>query len=336
MLSRYEEIAQGMPARHRILKTIGVGSDLADMGEDELWRLHDGKLPELRKLVRSCKKTSDLELQSPSLLDVKIALAGRIMGDCHFCGNRCGTDRFKRPGVCGVNAVSHVSSEFLHHGEEPELVPSHTIFFGGCPFDCVYCQNWTISARINGSAVDPGELCRRIERRYREGSRNVNFVGGDPTPHLHTILKVVRCTTLNIPMIWNSNMYLTPESLKLLEGTMDVFLADFRYGSDAHALRYSGARDYWAVTTRAFLEAQKQGELLVRQLVLPGHVECCTKPIVEWCAQNLGKDVRFNLMFQYRPEYKASEFPEIDRILTSAEIRRALEIVKEAGLTNLV
>lgn len=325
-----------MPARHRILKTVGVGPELVDMGEDELWRLHDEKLLEYRELLRSCTKTSGLEPQNPSLLDVKVELAGRVMEKCRFCENRCGTDRYKRPGTCGVNAVSHVSSEFLHHGEEPELVPSHTIFFEGCPFDCVYCQNWTISSRISGPAADPEELCRRIERRYMEGSRNVNFVGGDPTPHLPTILKVVRCTSLNIPTVWNSNMYLTPESLKLLEGTMDVFLADFRYGSDEHALRYSGVKNYWAVTTRAFLEAQTQGELLVRQLVLPGHVECCTKPIVEWCAQNLGRDVRFNLMFQYRPEYKASMFPEIDRRLTGAEIHRALRIAKEAGLTNLV
>jgi putative pyruvate formate lyase activating enzyme len=131
-------------------------------------------------------------------------------------------------------------------------------------------------------------------------------------------------------------MYITPESMKMLEGAIDVFLGDFRYGNDEHAAIYSSAENYWAITTRAFLDANRIAEVIVRQLVLPGHVECCTKPIVEWCAKNLGKDVRFNLMFQYFPEYRAKMYPEINRMLTDAEIKRALDIVKEAELTNLV
>jgi putative pyruvate formate lyase activating enzyme len=131
-------------------------------------------------------------------------------------------------------------------------------------------------------------------------------------------------------------MYITHESMKLLEGVVDVYLGDFRYGNDEHASRYSSGANYWAVTTRAFLDAKAQADVLVRQLVLPGHLECCTKPIVEWCAKYLGKNIRFNLMFQYFPEYRAHIFPEIDRMLTGVEISRAKEIVKEAGLTNLV
>ena len=215
-------------------------------------------------------------------------------------------------------------------------MPSHTIFFEGCTFACVYCQNWTIATEIRGNAVDPQELCRVIEQRHAAGGKNVNLVGGDPTPHLHTILQIINCTTVNVPFIWNSNMYITPESMKLLEGAIDVFLGDFRYGNDEHASRYSSASNYWAVTTRAFAAANKIAEVIVRQLVLPGHVECCTKPIVEWCAKNLGTDVRFNLMFQYFPEYRAMMFPEINRRLTEAEIKRAKAIVKDAGLTNLV
>jgi len=231
---------------------------------------------------------------------------------------------------------SHYYSEFLHYGEEPELVPSHTIFFEGCTFACAYCQNWTLATEIRGAVVEPEKLARLIEIRHAEGSKNVNFVGGDPTPHLCTILEVIGAVDANIPVIWNSNMYITPESMRLLEGTVDVFLGDFRYGNDEHASRYSSGSNYWTVTTRAFLEAKAQADILVRQLVLPGHVECCTKPIVEWCAQNLGPGVRFNLMFQYYPEYRASWFPEINRTLSGEEIRRAVEIVRQAGLKNLV
>jgi putative pyruvate formate lyase activating enzyme len=336
-MDRYFNILKGAPSRHILLKSIGVAPDFRSLDDKGLWRLHDEKIAEYRELDRHY---ADYKVfpgrKSPSLLDVKAELAARIMERCYFCEIRCGANRYKHPGACGVDASSHYYSEFLHFGEEPELVPSHAIFFEGCTFACAYCQNWTIATEIRGNIVDPKEMARLIETRHKEGGRNVNFVGGDPTPHLHTILEIIKHINSNIPTVWNSNMYITPESMKLLEGTVDVFLGDFRYGDDEHASRYSSGANYWAVTTRAFLEAKAQADVLVRQLVLPGHIECCTKPIVEWCAQNLGKNVRFNLMFQYYPEYRASMFPEIDRMLTGAEIRRAMEIVKEAGLTNLV
>lgn len=336
-MDRYLKILRGAPSRHILLKSIGVRPDFRGLDDKGLWRLHDEKIADYRKLNEAYASVKEFPKRaSPSLLDVKVELAARIMESCCFCEIRCGANRYKRPGACGVDAESHYYSEFLHRGEEPELIPSHTIFFEGCTFACAYCQNWTIATEIRGKVVNPREMVRLIEARHKEGGKNVNFVGGDPTPHLHTILQIVNYLDDNVPAVWNSNMYITPASMKLLEGTVDVFLGDFRYGDDEHASRYSSGADYWAITTRAFLEAKAQADVLVRQLVLPGHVECCTKPIVEWCAQNLGRDVRFNLMFQYFPEYRASMFPEINRTLTSAEIKRALEIVKESGLTNLV
>jgi putative pyruvate formate lyase activating enzyme len=141
---------------------------------------------------------------------------------------------------------------------------------------------------------------------------------------------------VNLPAVWNSNMYMTPETMKLLEGVADLYLADFRYGDDDHAKRYSDIDYYWLITTQNFLEAKKQAEILVRLLVLPGHVDCCAVPIMQWCAENLGGTVRFNLLFQYHPEYQAGKYPEINRRLTAAEAVRALEFAKKAGLKNLV
>ena len=333
-MDRYFKILEGAPSRHVLLKSVGVEPGFKSLDDRELWRLHDEKIVEYRKLNEKYAPAG--ERKAPSLLDVKIELAARIMERCHFCEIRCGANRYKHPGACGVDYRSHYYSEFLHHGEEPELVPSHTIFFEGCTFACAYCQNWTVASEIRGDVVEPKKLAGLIEVRHAEGGKNVNFVGGDPTPHLCTVLEIVKDVNANVPVVWNSNMYITPESMILLEGAVDVFLGDFRYGSDEHASRYSSGSNYWAVTTRVFLEAKAQADIIVRQLVLPGHVECCTKPIVEWCAQNLGKDVRFNLMFQYYPEYRASMFPEIDRRLNGAEIRRAIEIVRQAGLRNLV
>lgn len=333
-MGRYKAVLQGMPARHLIAKSIRADANYKSLDTDQL-RQHHGRL--MAKYAERLNGAGQAGFSAdPSLLDVKIELAERMLKSCSFCERRCGINRYEQPGACGVDAISHVSSEFLHRGEEPELIPSHTIFFEGCNFTCAYCQNWAIARQVRGPQVDVSRLCKGIEIRHKQGSANVNFVGGDPAPHLHTILNIIKCMKGNIPAIWNSNMYMTLETMLLLDGAIDLYLADFRYGNDEHALRYSGIKNYLEVTTRAFLEAKRQAEVLVRLLVLPGHVECCAKPIMEWCGMNLGHDVRFNLMFQYHPDYRAAEFPEINRLLTNEEVRRSLEIARDVGLTNLV
>ena len=255
-MERYAKILNGAPARHILLKSVSVDPGFRSLNDAELWRLHDERMSEYREKNGRFGSFTELPGQrSPSLLDVKIELAARIMEKCYFCEIRCGANRYKHPGACGVDAISHYYSEFLHRGEERELIPSHTIFFAGCTFACAYCQNWTIATEVRGHIVDPKEMAEIIEVRHREGGKNVNFVGGDPTPHLYTILQIVSFMGSNIPVVWNSNMYITPESFRLLEGVVDVYLGDFRYGNDEHASRYSSASNYWAVTTRAFAAA---------------------------------------------------------------------------------
>jgi len=324
-----------MPRRARYTG-IQVDPGFLSFKEGDLWAYHDEKVREARRIETDKGPMTGAGRPLSTLLDIKIELAMRMLQSCQLCERRCGINRLYGQGACGVDSTSHISSEFLHMGEESELIPSHTIFLEGCNFTCAYCQNWEIATRINGPIVDIQRICSVINLRHRQGSANVNFVGGDPTPHLHTILKIVRCMDSTLPVIWNSNMYMTQEAMKLLDGVIDVYLADFRYGDDEHALRYSGIGNYWAVATRNFLEAARQTDVLVRQLVLPGHIECCTRPIVEWCAENLGKTVRFNLMFQYYPEHRTFNYPEINRTLTSTEVRRAMDIARDAGLSNLV
>jgi putative pyruvate formate lyase activating enzyme len=141
---------------------------------------------------------------------------------------------------------------------------------------------------------------------------------------------------MNIPVVWNSNSYYSPETAQLLAGFADVYLLDFKYGPGDCAERISDAPDYWKVCTFNHLEAKKCGELIVRVLVLPNHLECCTKPIVEWIAENLGRETRVNLMFQYRPEWHAYEVPELRRRLTRDEMERAVQLAGEAKLENYI
>ncbi len=131
-------------------------------------------------------------------------------------------------------------------------------------------------------------------------------------------------------------MYMSEEAMRLLEGTQDVFLTDFKYGSDDCALRLSKVKDYTSIVKRNHRLAKVQGELIVRHLVLPNHVDCCTKEVAGFVAKELGVNTRFNLMFQYRPMFKAHNYDEINSRLTTQEISDAQVIVKDAGLKNVI
>jgi len=335
-LQRYFEVMKDkLPSQFRISQSVSVDFN-KDSTLPELWKIHDTAMCSFREVFDSIASIEELASRaSPSLLDLKVAIADKILQSCHFCERRCGINRKKKEiGYCRLDAVSRYSAEFLHHGEEPELVPSHTIFFTGCNFSCVYCQNWQISqAPGSGTPILPEELARIITLRRAYGSRNVNFV--TPTPHTHTILKILNALRVNVPVVWNSNMYYSGEIANLLRGVVEVYLGDFRYGNDECAMKYSNAPDYLSVVKRNFMSAYKNGEILIRQLVIPNHIDCCTVPIVKWTKEHIPK-VRFNLMFQYSPNYRAYEYPEINRNLTREEYQRALAIVKESGLEDVL
>ncbi|MGZ7194302.1 MAG: radical SAM protein [Halobacteriota archaeon] len=309
---------------------ISTNADLS-ASTDDLWRVHD--------LFTKGGQNGD-SVVGPSLLDLKIEIAHGIHQNCHFCERRCQTDRNKKPGFCGV-VESKYSSEFLHYGEERELVPSHTIFFTGCTFECVFCQNWDIARRPKtGKVCDPHVLARRVYARSMAGSRNMNWVGGDPTPHIGVILETMRALTtleresgvdarlLNVPMVFNSSAYYSTEARKLLDGVIDVYLSDFKYGNDSCAHRYSNVDNYIGTVTCNLLASKDR--LIIRHLVMPGHVQCCTEPIVGWMREH-APDVKFNLMFQYAP-YNVVNYPEMNRYVRDSERRAALNIAKGLNL----
>jgi putative pyruvate formate lyase activating enzyme len=141
---------------------------------------------------------------------------------------------------------------------------------------------------------------------------------------------------VNVPVVWNSNSYYSPETVELLAGFADVYLLDFKYGPDGCAERISEAKDYWKVCTFNHLEAKRYGELIIRVLVLPGHLDCCVKPILNWIAENLGRETRVNVMFQYRPEWQANETPELRRRLSRKEMEEAIAFAEQAKLTSFI
>jgi putative pyruvate formate lyase activating enzyme len=341
-LARYFTVMQDdTPAKFIIAKKLSANFNEHDSFA-KLWKLHAQLTEEFyslqEKIDAHLKQLEELETPGRSYLDLKIEIANRILESCHFCTRRCGFNRLASElGNCKCGTQITVSTMFQHTGEEPELVPSGTIFTLGCTMQCRHCQNWSISQWYEkGEIFSPERLAKPVENLRNSGCRNVNLVGGDPTPWLQQWLETFRYVNVNVPVVWNSNSYYSEETAKLLAGFVDVYLLDFKYGSNECAKRISDASGYWEACTRNHLYGKKYGELLIRVLVLPGHLDCCTKPILNWIAQNLGTWVRTNVMFQYRPEWRAHEIPELRRRLTKYEREQAIRLAKEAGLTNFI
>lgn len=175
-----------------------------------------------------------------------------------------------------------------------------------------------------------------IDDARRRGCRNQNWVGGDPIPHIPFWLRVLLHEKENMPVFFNTNGYYTIEASELLRGVVDIYKIDFKYGNDECAKRISDAPRYMEVITRNLKLAKQYGELLIRILVLPNHLDCCLAKILEFIAKELGPNTRVNLMDQYTPHWRARELPEINRRLTALEWRRALEMIKEFGLKNVI
>ncbi len=366
-LAHYRAILDGVSLPYYILaKTFKADLSferITQLDEGDLWRLHDelrGSFKEsVRRYQEDLYKGTSIEIskyfpldkltgsEGVSLLDLKAYLAYlNLKGGCQLCERRCRAKRLEgQRGVCGVAETSRVSSYFEHLGEEAPLVPSGTVFFSGCNFVCVYCQNWDISrdssSGVPVSSRDLADIFHQLELR---GVRNINLVGGDPIPHIPVILEALRISEVKLPIVFNSNLYLTEEAMKLIVDVVDLFLPDFKYGDNSCAKRLSNVDNYWEIITRNLtLIAQEGREVIIRHLVLPNHLRCCSYPVLKWISQNLRATPNFpgplvNVMGQYHPDYLVLRYPDnpkwrdISRRLTPEEYEEALEYAKELGL----
>ena len=260
----------------------------------------------------------------------RIKTCREILKECHLCERRCGVNRFEKRGVCGVKDTK-VSSFFVHMGEEPELIPSFTIFFAGCNLKCVFCQNWDISQNPKaGKVVSKEKVSRSISKT---DARNVNWVGGDPIPNICFILDVLNILDTNLPQVFNSNMYFSLEALELLDGVVDLYLSDFKYGNSKCGKRLSKVKDYFEIVSRNHKLVNKNTDMIIRHLILPGHYECCTVPIIMWIAEHLDVSrVKMNIMAQYHPEHNAWDYEELQDSIDMKHYFRAKDLAKEYGI----
>jgi putative pyruvate formate lyase activating enzyme len=231
-----------------------------------------------------------------------------------------------------VGSESFYFRESLLFAEEPPLIPSHEVFLSGCNMRCRFCYSHeSLYDTSFGAKFMPEEFAQVAERRRREGAVNINLLGGEPTVHLLSILKMLRALKRSTAVVWNSNFYMSEEAMRLLSGVVDLFVGDMRFGNNACAANLADTERYFDTACRNYLLASKRADLVVRHLLLPGHVECCFKPIARWVSENL-PGVPFNLMFGYTPFHMALADPALACAVSPEEEAAALKIAGEYGL----
>jgi putative pyruvate formate lyase activating enzyme len=329
---KYRNIINGTQiARYLIAKTVECNYDVNDSIENLEKYVRDKSIEFNELIHRDIGEIKDRKTTSKSYIHLVEALAKKYLEKCIFCERQCEVNRIDgEKGFCLITKDSYISSAFLHMGEEPVLIPSGTIFFQGCNFGCVFCQNYDISQAWKGKKiiediaqkVNERELGAIAEKLVDRGAININYVGGDPIPNIHTIIGSLNYQKSNICQLWNSNFFLTEKSLSLIIDFIDFWLPDFKYGNNECAKKYSGIDNYFDIISRNHKRVHDEGsgEICIRHLVIPNHIECCSKPILNYIAKELPNAV-VNIMQQYRPQYKAFQYEEINRRPTSEEIR---------------
>lgn len=271
---------------------------------------------------------------------------------CQLCPRRCGVNRLAgEQGFCRTGRLAVVSAHHPHFGEEAPLVGSGgsgTIFFSNCNLGCVFCQNYEISHLGEGEEVSAEQLAAMMVRLGQQGCHNINLV----TPS-HVVAQILEALPLaveaglSVPLVYNTSGYDEVETLRLLEGIIDIYMPDFKFWSSASSRRFAKAADYPEKARQAIGEMHRQvgdlvinGEglaehgLLVRHLVMPGGL-AETREILGFLARDISDRTYVNVMDQYRPCGRAMNFPPLDRMLLPEEYRQALELARQAGLTRL-
>ncbi len=273
-----------------------------------------------------------------------------MLENCKICPHKCGINRIMNVGRCKATDKIKIALYSVHDFEEPCISGkngSGTIFFSNCNLNCVFCQNYEISQEGKGRFITIEELANIMIIQQEKGVENINLV----TPTSYTLqiieaIKIAKQQGLKIPIVYNTNGYENVETLKLLEGYIDIYLPDLKYYYDDIAKKYSKIDNYFEYATSAIKEMYRQvGQpvlneegimqkgLMIRHLVLPNNIEN-SKKILKWIKENIDENVFISVMAQYFPTYKAKEIQEISRKLTQEEFSEIENYLYEIGLEN--
>jgi putative pyruvate formate lyase activating enzyme len=273
------------------------------------------------------------------------------LASCDLCPHACGVNRLAGElGICGSGRIPRIASANIHHGEEPPISGtggSGTIFLSGCTLNCRFCQNFPISQLRNGVDLSTGQLAEKMQGLQLKGAHNINFVTPSHfTPQILAALFLAIRKGFNLPLVWNTSGYERLDTLRLLDGVVDVYLPDMKYASEDQARTLSGAPGYPALNRLAVAEMLRQvghlecdGEgiaisgVIVRHLVLP-EGRAGSDETLTWIADHLGSETHIALMSQYFPAHLAGETPGIERRVTLEEYGEAVEALEANDLEN--
>ncbi len=266
---------------------------------------------------------------------------------CSICPRECSIDRSTVKGLCNSENKLRIARAAPHYWEEPFISGTNgsgTVFFSGCSLGCVYCQNYEVSHAAFGKDVTETELMRIFDLLIEKGVHNLNLV--TPTHYSSVIAKVLEKYDSPVPVVWNSSGYEKADTLKILEGLVDIYLPDIKYFDSAPALKYSGAEDYFEYASTAVLEMYRQAGNLeldengiakkgvaIRHMVLPGNISQAVK-VFGWVRENLPPETYISVMRQYTPFGKAVDMPPINRKLSSKEYKIVKEKILALGFEN--
>jgi putative pyruvate formate lyase activating enzyme len=275
----------------------------AGIARDQLTRL---ATPDLVELHDKAMRSQLTNIAGASLLDLKVEIAHRYLRSCRLCGHRCGVDRAGlEVGLCGLGREAIVAEQFVHIAEEPPINPSLVVNLTGCGLRCRYCQQWKLldTPQVAGDLLELA-LWPALDT---VGARSISFAGGNPDESLFAILGFLNGAPegWSLPVVWNNHAYCTPEALRLLEGVVDIYLPDLKYGNNDCGRRWSGVPDYFDVARQAITQMlDHKVPVIVRMLVLPGHVDCCHRPALEWLAEAAAANLSLSVRTQYCPDWK--------------------------------
>ncbi len=291
---------------------------------------------------------SYIRLYETGKLKEKVEKAFSMLEECRVCPHNCGVNRLSgEKGFCKTGENVVISSFFPHRGEEFPIRGhrgSGTIFVSWCNMRCVYCQNYEISHLGEGREYTPEEIAGIMLYLQEEGCHNINWVTpSHVVPQLMKALYIAVEKGLKIPIVYNTSSYDSPETLKLLEGVVDIYLPDLKYTDEKYARKYSKVKNYPEIAKQAIKEMHRQvGDLktdshgiayrgvLVRHLLLPADI-AGTKEALRFL-RSISPNMHVNIMAQYYPYYRACDYPELCRMITPLELKEAVEYAKELGL----
>ena len=271
--------------------------------------------------------------------------------ECNICPNNCKVNRTEgKIGLCKASDKAKVALSSLHYFEEPCISGekgSGTIFFSNCNMKCKFCQNYKISAEGKGEEISTEELASTFLDLQKQGANNINLV--TPTIYAYQIMEAIKIAKekgLKLPIVYNSNGYESIETLKKLEGYIDVYLPDLKYYYDDIAFEYSGVKEYFKHATEAIKEMYRQvgapefdengliqKGMIIRHLVLPNNIDN-SKQVLKWIKENIDKRVYVSIMAQYFPCYKAKEMEDLNRKLTKEEYEEIENFVYDLDIEN--